>query len=188
VPAMPPVPPAPPTPPPSVAVPPGEATVRRYLDLARSFALLIALIAGVLFLVLLALTILAVVFGGSAGGFVSAAYCLVAAAVNYLLWREIRSLESLALARQYAALRDRMLLWVVLGFVFFVVEGIILAVVWLKVEALLHPEGAVSQVIGAPPGTSPPAPISTMCPRCGLPASYLADSRRYYCPRCSQYL
>ncbi len=185
---MPASPTAPPYPPPSSAVPPAEATVRRYLDLARSLALLIALIAGVLFLVLLALTILAVVFGGSAGGFVSAAYCLVAAAVNYLLWREIPALETLAGQRQYAALRDRMLLWVVLGFVFFVVEGIVLAVVWLKVEALLHPDGVVSQAIGAPPGASPPGPISTTCPRCGLPASYLADSQRYYCPRCSQYL
>jgi hypothetical protein len=180
-------------PPPSVTIPPpamgpGEATIRRTLDLGRSLALFLALIAGVFFLILLALSIFDAVFGRPDGGFVGSAYCLISAIVNYLLWREFPTFETFASQRQYAALRDRLLLWIVLGFLFFVVEGIILLVVWIKVEGVLHPEG------GAPFAPAPPAPTLTApsngpsCPRCGQPTTYAADAQRYYCPRCAQFV
>jgi hypothetical protein len=175
-----------PIPPPAMG--PGEATIRRTLDLGRSLALLIALIAGVFFLILLALSIFQVVFGGGAGGFVSAAYCLLSAVVNYLLWREFPTFETFAAQRQYIALRDRLLLWVVLGFVFFVVEGIVLAVVWVKVEAVLHPEGTVARAIGPPAPATPSGPAAPLCPRCGQPTTFAVDAQRFYCPRCAQFV
>ena len=175
---------------PPPAIGPAEATIRRTLDLGRSLALLIALIAGVFFLLLLALSIFQVIFGAGAGGFVSAVYCLLAAVVNYLLWREFPTFETFAAQRQYVALRDRLLLWMVLGFVFFVVEGIVLIVVWIKVEGVLHPDGMVAQTLGAaPPGAAaPPATGAPTCPRCGQPATYAADAQRFYCPRCAQFV
>jgi hypothetical protein len=173
---------------PPPAMGPGEATIRRTLDLGRSLALLIALIAGVFFLLLLALTIFQVVFGGPDGGFVSAAYCLIAAVVNYLLWREYPTFETFAAQRQYVALRDRLLLWIVLGLIFFVVEGIILVVVWIKVEGVVHPDSPLGLAPATAAPVAPPPPAAPTCPRCGQPTTFAPDAQRYYCPRCAQFV
>lgn len=113
-----------------------ESTVRSILSLARSLALLVALLAGLLFLILLVLGAVAALFGAVPTDLVGVVYCLLSALINYLLWREIPALEALAAQRQFAELRDHLLLWVVLGVVFFVVVGLVLAVAWVKVEPM----------------------------------------------------
>lgn len=132
------------TTPPSTAPPaapasgPGapDESLRALLSISRTLALLFAVLAGLLFLVFLAFAFLDLVLGRGPGDVVSAVYCLASAAVNYVLWREIPALERLAEARQYAALRDRTIVWAVLGLVFFVLVGVLLLVVWLKSELL----------------------------------------------------
>jgi len=118
---------------------PADETVRALLSLSRSLAFLFALVAGLLFLVFLAFAVLDLVLGRGAGDIVPAVYCLASAAVNYVLWREIPRLEQLAAARQYAALREQMVVWAVLGIIFFVVVGVLLLVAWVKVETLVNP-------------------------------------------------
>jgi len=116
-----------------------DESVRVLLTLSRSLALLLAIVAGLLFLLFLAFALLNLVLGFGPVGIVAAVYCLVSAAVNYLLWREIPQLEQIANARDYARLRDRLLIWGILGLVFFVVVGVLLLAVWLKSELLAHP-------------------------------------------------
>ena len=137
--------PNPPTPPPQVlgSPPPAETppdeSVRVLLSVARSLALLFAILAGLLFLVFLAFGLLAAVLGRGPVDLLAAVYSLVSAAVNFVLWREIPPLEQLAASRQYGALRERLLIWGVLGLVFFVVVGVLLLVAWVKVELLTGP-------------------------------------------------
>ncbi len=188
-PAPPPAPyPIPPPPPPTPAYS-AEETVRRSLELGRTLSIVIALLAGLLFVVVLLLSVLQALLGLGIGGFATAAYCLISAVVNFVLWRELPTLQALAAQRSYAALRDQLLLWVILGLFFFVVVGVILLIAWLKVETLVNPTGAVSQVIGPPPPPPPPGSAPPpACPRCGQPTVFVPEARRYYCTRCTQYV
>lgn len=178
----PPAPPAPPAPAPEAVVPPplpspDEQTVLSTLDLARTLGLVFALLAGLLFLLLLVLGIVRAVFGGGFGGFVGAGYCLVSAVVNFLIAREMPALRPLVGGRQYAVARDRLLVWTILGFLFFVVEGIVLLVAWLKLDSISH-----APILGAPNATA-----TAPCPRCGGPLAWVPEYQRYYCGRCSAY-
>ncbi len=153
------------------------------LSLARSLALLMAALAGVLFLVFLILSILNLVFHQTAGGVFTAVYCLASAVVNYLAWQEIPKLEKLASDRQYGVVRDQMIVWVVLGLVFFVVVGIVLAIAWIRIEGLSQPSAAPLP----PPPVSGPAGAPPACPKCGTPTTWIPEYRRFYCYRCSSY-
>ncbi|MGP8077601.1 MAG: hypothetical protein ACLQD8_01460 [Thermoplasmata archaeon] len=165
--------------PPAPPVPssPDELTVLSGLDLARTLGLLLALVAGLLFLVLLSLGIVRAFLGTGFGGFVGAGYCLVSAVVNYLIWRELPSIGPLVSQRQYSVARDRLLVWMVLGLLFFVVDGIVLLIAWLKLDTMTR-----SPLLGVPGTPAPPA-----CPRCGAPLSWIAEYQRNYCYRCSAY-
>ena len=109
------------------------------LSVSRTLALLFAGLAGLLFLLLLAFTVLDVVFGRGPGLLVTSIYCLASAAVLFVVWREIPSLQQLAANRQYAALRGHLLIWAILGLLFFVIIGVLLLVAWAKAELLANP-------------------------------------------------
>lgn len=165
--------PPPPTSPPS----PDDQSIQATLDVGRTLGILLALVAGGLFLVFLALGVYWAVRGVGDGAFVSAGYCLVSAAVNYLLWKEIPRVAPLVAARQYSVARDRLLVWTVLGFLFFVVEGIVLLIAWLKLDSMSH-----APIVAAP--ATPPGPP---CPRCGGPLTWVPEYQRPYCYRCATY-
>ena len=169
--------PAPAIPPPPAPPAPDAGALRSLLSLARTLAFLVALFGACFFLVLLALGIFRVVLGGSSASLlVLSLYCLLAAVVNYLAWREIPSLEALAAQQRYGILKDRLIVWVVLGLVFFGVVGIVLAIAWVGIDP------APGSGVAAPP-SSPP-----VCLRCGERASLIPEYNRYYCYRCSAYL
>lgn len=185
--ATPSTPPAPPGPPPTPSVDPSPSgTLASLLSLGRSLALLMALLAGVLFLVFLVLSILNIVFHQTAGDIVTAVYCLASAVVNYIAWQEIPRLERFAAARQYGALRDHMLVWVILGVLFFVVVGIVLAIAWIKADQLARPSGAASPP--PPPSSAGGSGSPPACPKCGNPTTWIPEYRRYYCYRDSSYV
>ncbi len=170
--------PTPTAPPP----PPPISSVGSLLSLARSLALLVALLAGVLFLVFLVLSLLNVLLGQPATSLVSAAYSLVAAVVNYLAWRAIPGLEKLAQDGHWGVLRERLLVWVVLGIVFYVIVGVVLLIAWIRVEETARP---------APPPPPPGAPASGAppnCPTCSNPTTWIREYNRFYCYRCSRYV
>ncbi len=124
---------------PTEASAPSDESIRVLLSISKSFALLIAILAGLLALLFLAFTILDVVLGRGAGAIVVAVYCLLSAAVNYLLWRELPRFQRLAADRMYRALRDQLLVWAILGVIFFLLVGALLLVVWVKAELHLAP-------------------------------------------------
>ncbi len=165
-----------PPPPPAAPPPPEDDAVRSLLRLARSLAFLVTLVAALFFLVLLALGILAILLRGGPATLIGAVYCLMAAAVNFLAWREIPRLDILASQRNFGPLKERLLVWIVLGLVFFGVVGIVLAIAWVRID--LPPQPAAP-----PPPTTPP-----VCLRCGERASLIPEYGRYYCYRCSAYL
>jgi len=106
------------------------------LSASRSLALVLSILAGLLFLIFLGLTVLDVVLGRGAGALFLSVYCVASAAVNFVIWREMPALERLAAAREYAVLRQHLLIWAVLGLIFFVVVGVLLLIAWLKAELL----------------------------------------------------
>jgi membrane protease YdiL (CAAX protease family) len=114
----------------------GDESVRSLLAVSRTIAILFAALAGLLFLVFLAFAFLDLLLGRGAGNVLLAVYCLASAAVNYVLWREIPQLQKLVAAGRWAALRDQVLVWGILGILFFVVVGLLLLVVWTRAELL----------------------------------------------------
>ncbi len=171
------VPPSPSSAPPPPAVPPSDdGPVRSLLSLARTLAFLVTLIAALFFLVLLALGVLAVLLGATPAVLVGAAYCLLSAGVNFLAWREIPRLDRLASQGDLGRLRERLLVWIVLGLVFFGVVGVVLAIAWVRIDLPVRP-------LAPPPPASPP-----VCLRCGERATLIPEYGRYYCYRCSAYL
>ncbi len=135
---------------------------------------------------------------GYVGGAVGAVYWLLTALVNFLLWKEYPKFEALASQRQFAELRERLLLWIVLGILFFLIEGIVLLLVYLKLDEIqaaaaggpAPPPPAVVAPAPLPPPVPPPPPppTGTNCPTCGQPAALIAEYNRYYCYRCSAYV
>lgn len=120
------------TPPPAVAA--EDESIRSLLSLARSLALLFAGLAALLFLVFLALSFIEAILGRGPGDLVAVAYCLVSAAVNFFLWREVPNLQRFAAEGRYRALREPLLIRAILGLVFFVVVGVVLLLAWAKVD------------------------------------------------------
>lgn len=186
-PPSPPPPPAPPSSAPSGAV----SSVASLLGLARGLALLIALLAGVLFLVFLGLSFLSVVLGHGAPGLLSAVYCLVSAVVNFVLWREIPRFEKMNADREFDALRDHLLVWIILGVLFFVVVGVLLAIAWVRLEELRGsrpsaPPPPPRAGPSVPPPPPPPGPAPA-CANCGNPTTWIPEYSRFYCYRCGRY-
>lgn len=127
---------------PAPTAPLPDESVRVLLSASRSLALVFAIVAGVLFLLLLALTVVDAVLGRGVGYLVAAVYCLASAAVDFVIWREVPRLEQLAAQRQYTELRGPLLIWAILGLVFFVVVGVLLLVAWLRSEMLSAPRAS----------------------------------------------
>ncbi len=179
------------------AVPSEDPTIRSLFELARPLALILALVAGLLFLVSAVLFVIRTAVGVFSSPF-GAVYWLITAIVNYLIWKELPALQALAAQRQYAALKERMLLWAILGVIFFLIEGVLLLLVYLKVETSLSgpaqgapPAGSGGSSTTAPvppPGATGAArpPVGRFCCQCGAPAPYVAPGR-YYCAHCSRY-
>ncbi len=139
-------------PPPSPAPRPpfSDETLRSTLRLARSLGFVIAFLAGLLFLLLLVVWFVGLLLGFYAAGLAGAVYCFLSAVVNYFLWEELPSLQRLVEERQYAVVQDRLVLWMVLGLLFFVVEGVVLVFAYLEAESL-------ARSLSVPPaGPTPP--------------------------------
>ena len=124
---------------PAAAPPPPDDSVRSLLAIARPLALLFAGLAALLFLVFLVLTFVEAVLGRGAGDVVAVAYCAASAAVNFLIWRQIPGLQQAVAEGRLGAVREPLLVWAILGILFFVFVGVVLLIAWVKVEARLTP-------------------------------------------------
>jgi hypothetical protein len=213
-------------------------TVRSYLHLGKILALVIAILS-----VVWAAFVIVATFGF---GVFNAAFLIIAFIVCLLIYLQIGQIEALANARQYGAAKERLLIWMILGFIFgYLIVGIILLLAYLKFDDLINWQRAASGQPGwgqpaaawqqAPPGgawappaqqaapawpapqpapawpspqptvvvttpaaaapaaapmpaPAPVAPAAPVCPRCGRPATWIAQYSRWYCYTDQQYL
>ncbi|MGI0129819.1 MAG: hypothetical protein ACREEC_06675, partial [Thermoplasmata archaeon] len=196
--------------------PPEAQSIKSMLHLARLLALvfgILILLGGVIYVAWVAYlsTICSTFIGFDpyCGGAVLAAlipaiYLVISGLFIILVWMQMKSIEAKVNAHQYGAAKAQTLIWMILGFIFGIILGVILLIAYIKFDPLINASRAMSggqppqggqpmyapappQGYGAPPPVqSPPmapAPAAAVpfCPTCGKPGTYVAQYGRYYC-------
>ncbi len=129
-------------PPPAI----GESSkVRTVLDLLH-ISKILALIIGILLLI-------AAAWYGFTFSILAAIYSVAAAVINLLLYMRMDEFTALVNNRRYPELRDRILIWAILGIIFGVIVGILLIIVYVELDELQR-----STMYQQPPPTAPPPP------------------------------
>lgn len=186
-----------PMPPPMVAEPAEVQSIKSMLHVAR----ILAIIFGILFL-LVAIGTAVVAIAVGIGILVSTVWLLIGVVVAALVYTQMRSIEAKVDAHQYEAAKSQTLIWMVLGFIFGIILGIILLLAFIKFDPLINwqrtqgavpPPGYAPQYVApsvAAPSSMPPPPVAAspqaspavpFCSKCGKPTTYIAQYGRYYC-------
>jgi uncharacterized membrane protein YidH (DUF202 family) len=200
-----------------VAEPPEVQSIKSMLHIAK----LIAIIFGILFLLggiayvaflAFASTVCsgydAYCGGAVIGALIGAVWIVIGGVVAIIVYMQMNSIEAKVNDHQYEAAKSQTLIWVVLGFIFGIILGIILLVAWLKFDPLITwqrnqggaPPAGYTQYAApmyAPPAQAAPAPVAPpppappaaapapapapFCVKCGKPTTYIAQYGRYYC-------
>jgi len=114
--------------------------------------------------------------GAVAAALIPAIYILIWGVVAIIVYMQMRSIEGKVNAHQYEAAKSQTLIWMILGFIFGVILGIILLVAYLKFDPLITWQR--NQTAGAPaagyaaPGAygAPPPPVPPPAPGAPAPA------------------
>jgi hypothetical protein len=134
--------------------------------------------------------------------------------INVIIFMKMGALEALVNAKQYDQAKSATLIWMILGFIFGIIIGVLLLIAYLKFDPLINAQRAAMG--GAPPPgyytpqpqpgyaapppqmAPPPAPMplpaqaappaAPVCPTCGQPGTYVAQYGRYYCYTDKAYL
>ncbi len=126
----------------------GESSkVRTVLDLLN-ISKILALVVGILLLV-------AAAWYGLTFSIVSAIYSAAAGVINLILYMKMDEFTGMVNGRRYHELRNRILIWAVLGIIFGLIVGILLLVVYIELEEL---ERSLMYRQGPPAPPTPPAP------------------------------
>jgi hypothetical protein len=194
--------------------PPEAQTIKSMLHIARILAIIFGILlflGGIVYIAFLAYAATACATyagycGAAFGGFIATAiYLLIAGIFLVLVYTQMKSIEAKVNARQYEAAKSQTLIWMILGFIFGIILGIILLVAYIKFDPLIAATRQGGQMppagYGMPPqqqawAAPPPAPMAPppvpaaapLCPKCGKPATYVAQYNRYYCYTDSQYV
>jgi hypothetical protein len=193
------------------------SSLKSILNIAR----ILALVFLIIFILVAIAQILVLVALASLGfvGFavVGAIFPILAFVISLLIWMQISEIKRLVDAGQYDAAKSKTLIWMILGFIFGVILGIILLIAYLKFDPVINwqrqqhmggqppaqggwnapppAQAAWSAPPAAPPPATapvaaapPPAPTGGTCPRCGKPATWVAQYNRWYCYSCQQYV
>jgi len=178
---------------PPVAPEPAEAqSIKSMLEIAK----ILAIIFGILFLLGGIALAVFVPFGIIIGGF----WLLIGGVVAIIVYLQMDSIQQKVNTRQYEAAKTQTLIWMILGFIFGILLGIILLIAYIKFDPLINwqrsqmqggapPAGFVppyaAPTPAAPVATPPPppaaAPAAPFCSKCGRPTTYIAQYGRYYC-------
>ncbi len=184
------------------ADPPDLVTLRSYLNVARILALVFWIIGGLSVIVGLVSLFLLVfgIFAFSPGWFV---YEILFTVVNFLMWHRVEEIRTQVEQRQYAAAREKLLLWMILGWLFGIINGILLLLALLRLDQLAGrsgapPPSAPGYVAAPPPGAAAPPPAGASVPgptppsgaadpaASVPPAGATAGAAGPACPRCGQ--
>jgi hypothetical protein len=166
---------------------------------------IITLIIGVLLLigVLITIALAAVTFGF---GFIFAIPLLLFFLVTIFAYMRIGNIRDLVRAGRLQEAKSATLLWMILGFIFgAIIIGVLLLIVYIKFDPAIRGQqqmqmqmgGQQPPAWGAPPVApyavpapmaAPAPPAAPICPKCGRPATWVAQYNRWYCYTDQQYL
>ncbi|MGP8109280.1 MAG: hypothetical protein ACLQD9_01010 [Thermoplasmata archaeon] len=204
--------------------PPEAQSIKSMLHIARILAIIfgvLVLLAGIAYAAWIAYlsTICSTYVGidpycGGAllGALIPAIWLVIGGVVALLVYMQMKSIEEKVNAHQYEAAKSQTLVWMIIGFIFGILLGIILLIAYIKFDPLITwqrnsaggaatswPSPPMGGAVPPPPpgsmGTPPPPPppaapaaAPPFCASCGKPTTYLAQYGRYYCASCQKYV
>jgi hypothetical protein len=163
--------------PPAVMEHPEVASLKSILNLAKILALILMILAilGALADIWGAIAFDSIWGFYPAGDFGGAGYLFISAVVMFLTWQRLPSIEAMVNNRQYAQAKNALLIWMILGFIFLFIVGLILVIGYIKFDALIASGGTmpVGMVGGYPmqPGYGQP-PAYGQAPGYGQAPAY----------------
>src|SRR5579871_293339 len=163
--------------PPPMMEHPEIASLKSLLNLAKILALILMILAllSALWDIASAVAFQSVWGFYPSGNFVGVGYLFISAVVMFLIWQRIPAIETMVNNRQYSLAKNDLLIWMILGFVFLFLIGLILVIAYVKFDPIIASGGAVpmSMVGGyaAPPGYGQP-PAYAPAPGYGQPPAY----------------
>ena len=200
------------------AEPPEVQSIKSMLHIVRILAIIfgiIVLLGGIAYAAWIAYlsTVCSTYVGidpycGSAvlGALIFAIWFVIWGVVAIVVYMQMKSIEAKVNAHQYEAAKSQTLIWMVLGFIFGILLGILLLIAYLKFDPVINwqrqqmggtpagyapqyaapayqapPPAAPPMAAPAPPPPAPAAPAAPMCAKCGQPTTYIAQYGRYYC-------
>jgi hypothetical protein len=143
--------------------------------------------------------------GAVLGALIFAVWFVIWGVVAIVVYMQMKSIEAKVNAHQFEAAKSQTLIWMVLGFIFGIILGILLLIAYIKYDPLINwqrsqqqgvapPPGYAPQYAAPPPMAPPPAappaaaPAAPFCPKCGKPTTFIAQYGRYYCYTDNQYV
>lgn len=98
---------------------------------------------------------------------------MIAGVVSIIVYMQMKSIEQKVNNRQYEAAKSQTLIWMILGFIFGILIGIILLIAYIKFDPLINlqrNQGGTPPAYGMPPaaaGAPMMAPGQKFCSSCG---------------------
>ncbi|MGP8078816.1 MAG: zinc ribbon domain-containing protein [Thermoplasmata archaeon] len=187
--------------------PPEAQTIRSMLHVARILAIILGilvLIGGLIYVAAIAYfaSVCSTFVGydpycGSAiaAALVPAIYLVILGVVAIFVYMQMRSIEAKVNARQFEAAKSQTLIWMILGFIFGIILGVLLLIAYLKFDPLITwqrgqaggamgygvPPMAAAPGMAYPPSAgAPPAAGQRFCSSCGSPNAPGAQ----FCAKC----
>jgi len=203
-----------PMPPMMNAEPPEVQSIKSMLHLARILAIIfgilillggIAYAAWVAYLSTICSTYVGVdpYCGGAVlAALIPAIWLVIGGVIAILVYMQMKSIESLVNQHQFEQAKSKTLIWMIIGFIFGILLGIILLIAYIKFDPVINwqrqqqagapagyaPQYAAPPTYAAPPPAAPPpppaapaAPATPLCAKCGKPTTYITQYGRYYC-------
>jgi len=205
-----------PYPAPVAAEPPEAQSIKSMLHIARILAIIfgvIVLLGGIAYVAIVAYYAsicssyvgVDVYCGGAiAGALIGAIWLVIGGVVAILVYMQMKSIEAKVNAHQYEAAKSQTLIWMIIGFIFGILLGVLLLIAYIKYDPLINwqrsqggaapayaappPPGVPPPMVPPPPPMAPATPAVPNCASCGRPTSYIAQYGRYYCYSCARYV
>ena len=168
--------------PPPMAPEPAEAqSIRSMLHIARILAIIVgilALLGGIAYVAAIAyLSTICSTYSGDpycggaiAGALIGAIWIVIAGVIAIIVYMQMKSIEAKVNDHQYEAAKSQTLIWVVLGFIFGILLGVILLIAWLKFDPVITWQR--NQGGAPPPGYVQFAPPAYGAPGPAVPPPY----------------
>jgi hypothetical protein len=157
--------------PPPMMEHPEVASLKSILNLAKILALIVMILAvlAALLEIWSALAFNALWGYYAPGAFIGPAYLLISAVVLFLIWQRLPAIEAMVNNRQYAQAKNALMIWMILGFIFTFIIGLILVLGYIKFDALIASGGAMPAMMA---GGYPGQPGYGQPPAYGAPPAY----------------